>query len=87
MSSPDDYVAVLLTCGLVAVALQSSLRPGNPLLLLGYATVLFLYLPLGKLKHIVFFFAARADYGYRLGHRGVYPPTKMVSERLNVRRG
>ena len=31
-------------------------------------------LPLGKLRHMAFFFAARADLGRRLGYRGVYPP-------------
>jgi hypothetical protein len=41
-----------------------------------YAGVLFLYFPLGKLRHAVFFFVARADYGRRLGYRGVYPPAR-----------
>ena len=48
--------------------------PASGALLLGYAALIFLYLPLGKLRHAVFFFVARGDYGWRLGHRGVYPP-------------
>ena len=37
------------------------------------SSVLFFYLPLGKLRHCIFFFAARFNFGGRLGCRSVYP--------------
>jgi len=40
------------------------------------ATVLFLYLPFGKLKHTVYYFAARYHLGFFYGRRGTWPPKK-----------
>ena len=74
MSAPDDYLAAAATCGLLAVALGAALGPTGETVLLWYTGALLAYLPLGKLRHAVFFFVARADYGRRLGYRGVYPP-------------
>lgn len=81
MSAPDDYVAILVTCGLLVFVFYS--RPGfqGQIPLMVYAAMLFVYLPIGKLRHIAFFFAARADLGYRLGHRGVYPLDRLKPER------
>ena len=72
LSAPDDYLAVLATCGLAVLGTLPFPGPVSGALLLGYAALIFLYLPLGKLRHAVFFFVARGDYGWRLGHRGVY---------------
>jgi hypothetical protein len=74
MSVPDDYLSNVMTCGLLAFAALTPAEAGANTALIVYATALFVYLPLGKLRHVVFFFLARADYGRRLGHRGVYPP-------------
>ena len=74
LSAPDDYVAVLATVGLLGFATLPFPGPNSPAWLLGYAVPFFLYLPLGKLRHAVFFFVARAELGRRLGYRGVYPP-------------
>jgi len=38
-------------------------------------TTLMLYLPVGKLRHTVYFFAARYHLGYFYGRRGVWPPS------------
>jgi hypothetical protein len=78
MSSPDDYLAVLASCGLLAVTGLIALDRRVPLVALLYASLLFIYMPLGKLRHAAFFFAARADQGRRLGYRGVYPPAPQV---------
>ncbi len=72
ISAPDDYLAILATIGFELVSVCSGWWAGRPLL--AYAALFLAYLPLGKLRHAVFFFAARAEYGWRLGHRGVYPP-------------
>jgi hypothetical protein len=68
ISIPDDYVAIAVTCGLLALAWRAP-AGGLPV----YAGATCLYLPAGKLRHAVFFFAARGDLGRRLGWRGVYP--------------
>jgi hypothetical protein len=73
MSSPDDYISIILSICLCVVASMydfGRVGPGAPLIM---ATIVFIYLPFGKLKHAIFFFIARADYGYRLGYRGTYP--------------
>jgi hypothetical protein len=74
MSAPDDYIAILATCGLLAFACAFPDGVGSTALLT-YAVLFFVYLPLGKLRHAVFFFVARTDLGRRLGYRGAYPPT------------
>jgi hypothetical protein len=78
LSIPDDYLAIAATCGLLACAWR-----GSAPLRLAYAGALFLYLPLGKLRHAVFFFAARGDLGRRLGRRGVYPAPRIGRERAH----
>ena len=74
MSTPDDFLAALSTFGLLAVMVLVDAGPRGPVVALLYTALLLVYVPLGKLRHAVFFFAARADYGGRLGWRGVYPP-------------
>lgn len=76
MSSPEDYLAILATAGFLLLSLLWSAHEFVPRAGWLYMTLLFVYLPLGKLRHAVFFFAARGDYGRRLGYRGVYPPAR-----------
>lgn len=73
MSSLDDYLSILLVIDFLIAALLSEFNLVGPGALLINAAVLFFYLPLGKLKHAMFFFIARTDYGSRLGYRGTYP--------------
>jgi len=74
ISSIDDYVSVLLVIGFLVFAALEELGVVERSAFFICSAVLFFYLPLGKLRHAVFFFMARMDYGRRLGHRGVYPP-------------
>ncbi len=73
MSSPDDYISILLTLGFLLTALAHEFGILNSTIFLIYSIVLFLYFPLGKLRHAMFFFVARTDYGARMGYRGTYP--------------
>ena len=75
ISALEDHVAILATCGLLAAALLHSYASGYQMVFLVYVGLFLVFLPLGKLRHGVFFFVARGDYGRRLGYRGVYPPT------------
>ncbi len=74
MSAPDDYLANLATCALLAAAALLPPTQAGAAWLLAYATLLFIYVPLGKLRHVVFFFVARGAHAWRLGYRGTYPP-------------
>ena len=80
ISVPDDYLAVAASCGLLAAACLPLGTDGYQAVFLAYVGLLLGYLPLGKLRHAVFFFIARGDYGRRLGYRGVYPPAPVRSE-------
>lgn len=78
ISTPDDYFSNLLTTGfqlLSAFALiQDSLLPSSFI----YAGILFLYIPIGKLKHVIYFFISRLYLGLFYGKRGVWPPKKQT---------
>jgi hypothetical protein len=80
MNVPDDYIAILASCGLLALASIPTIVVGHGAALMIYTGLLLVYLPLGKLRHAVFFFVARGDYGRRLGFRGVYPPAATGAE-------
>ena len=76
LSTPDDYVAIIATCGLLAGCALVGAQARSQTAFLIYVTLFFVYLPLGKLRHAVFFFVARGDLGRRLGYRGAYPPVR-----------
>lgn len=73
VSSPDDYASNVAVTLLVASALVSLASGGSAPSLLVVATLVLLYAPLGKIRHCVFFFLARAGFGRLLGRRGVLP--------------
>ncbi len=73
LSNPDDYISnalVTLLHGFVALGLlRNSLVPA----LLVYTSVVLLYIPVGKLKHLVYFFTSRIYLAIFYGRRGVWP--------------
>lgn len=74
LSVPDDVLASLLVAGFALLAGISGFRPTLQPAFLGWAIALMLYAPLGKLRHMAFFFPARAALGAFLGRRGSFPP-------------
>ena len=80
-SSPDDYFSNVLVTGwqvLVATALLfDNLTPA----LLVWSCALFLYIPVGKLRHVVYFIPARVYLGIFYGRRGAWPVKKRQSWR------
>jgi hypothetical protein len=76
----DDYAAILITLGLLGLVGLHEFGIVNGAVLLIYAAFFFFYMPLGKLRHALFFFIARADYGRRLGYRGIYPAVRGAKE-------
>jgi hypothetical protein len=77
LSNPDDYISNLLVTFFqlltAAVLLHENWQPAYYIIV----SILLVYIPLGKLKHAVYFFAARYHLGYFYGWRGVWPPKKI----------
>ena len=74
LSNPDDYISNLLVDLFQLSTAFVLLSPGDELIYYLSATVLLLYFPLGKLRHAVYFFAARYHLGLFYGWRNVWPP-------------
>lgn len=73
LSVPDDAVANLLTTGFVALAGARLWSPALEPALLATAMLLLCYVPLGKIRHCVFFFVSRRHLGRHFGRRGTFP--------------
>lgn len=77
LSNPDDYISNLLVTVFQVLTLGTILEPpGGPLYYL-WISALLLYFPLGKLKHALYFFAARYHLGFFYGRRGVWPERRL----------
>ena len=72
LSTPDDYISNLLVTLFQLTAVLSLLTEGNTMLFLLSGGMLLLYFPLGKLKHAIYFFAARYYLGVFYGSRAVW---------------
>lgn len=74
LSSPDDYLANLLTTAVPASVLVSTLAPAAQPVLMLAGMVLLLYVPIGKIRHCFFFFTTRSAMAATFGRRGTLPP-------------
>jgi len=73
LSNPDDYISNLLVTGFQIFTLIVLLKEIYIPYYFILASLLFLYLPFGKLKHSLYFFAARYHLGFFYGWRGIWP--------------
>jgi hypothetical protein len=81
LSVPDDYISnLLVNFFLLAAALDALTGAYTPYLYLS-AIVLLLYIPLGKIRHCVFFFYARYLLGRFYGRRGTWPHPGVFEDR------
>ncbi|MCF8298395.1 MAG: hypothetical protein K9J13_12685 [Saprospiraceae bacterium] len=76
MSNADDYFSNFLIIGFQVISCLVLVMDNLLPLLFIYSSVMLLYIPLGKLKHTVYFFAARIQLGRFYGFRGVWPAAK-----------
>lgn len=74
ISAADDYVANAAVNVFIGAALLSTFSTRFDPVLLIVALALLIYLPLGKIRHCVFFFCSRYFFGAFFGRRGVLPP-------------
>jgi cation transport ATPase len=75
LSTIDDFISNLLATSFqIFTAIYFIL--GIPVEIYYYilASILLLYLPVGKLRHVVYFFAARYHLGFFYGWRNAWPP-------------
>lgn len=72
-SSPDDYFSNILVTGFHALTALALVRPAITGTVLVYAGILLVYIPLGKLRHALYFGLARYYLGIFYGRRGVWP--------------
>lgn len=82
-STPDDFISVVLVALFQCFTTLYTLFPTSNLLHILYyisCILLFLYMPLGKLRHAVYFFAARFHLGFFYGRRNVWPEKKNDSK-------
>lgn len=73
ISCPDDFASNILVDIFLAFALVSTFSEGFRTYLYSTSILLFLYIPLGKIRHCVFFFYTRILFGLFYGRRGVLP--------------
>lgn len=73
LSIPDDYISnLLVTAFHFTTGIYVAFGFGETSYFL-IAAILLLYFPIGKLKHAIYFFAARYHLGLFYGWRGVWP--------------
>lgn len=73
-SVPDDYLSNFLATLFVVLAGAALLAAGAVPAFLMAAMLLLAWTPLGKIRHCLFFFAARGHLGRHYGRRGAFPP-------------
>ena len=73
LSGPDDFVANALSTAFAAAGGAAAFVPGVSAVWLAVATAWLLYIPLGKIRHCVFFFTTRYHFGAFFGRRGTFP--------------
>ena len=79
LTNPDDYLSNGLTTLFQIATTLYLLMPTCSCAVNTYyimAAILFLYMPVGKLKHVLYFFSARYHLGFFYGWRNVWPQKK-----------
>jgi len=77
LSSPDDYFSNLMVTVFQFFTLGMLVKESFAPIYFLCVSLLLLYLPLGKLKHALYFFAARYHLGFFYGWRGIWSAKKM----------
>ncbi len=73
ISTPDDFFSNLLVDLFLLTVFWSSFSQSVNLVHFVATIALFLYIPMGKIRHCFFFFYARILMGLGFGRRGVFP--------------
>ncbi|MCK9304849.1 MAG: hypothetical protein PHP30_03710 [Bacteroidales bacterium] len=73
ISGADDYISNLLTTLFQLFSALYLIFPATGMLYFVCTALLFLWMPVGKIKHLLYFFFARYHLGYFYGWRGTWP--------------
>lgn len=77
LSNPDDYLSnLLVTLFQAMTALTCFISQLIPVYFV-ITGILLLYIPIGKLRHAIYFFSSRYHLGFFFGWRGVWPPKQI----------
>lgn len=80
LANPDDYLSNLFTtlfqCVSVAFLLTGGMSDTWLAVYYIVTSVLLVYMPMGKLKHLLYYFSARYHLGFFYGWRNTWPPKK-----------
>jgi hypothetical protein len=76
LSIPDDYISNLLVTVFQLLTAASLIWLKVLPVYFIWTGLLLLYIPVGKLRHLLYFFAARYQLGYFYGWRDSWPPKK-----------
>lgn len=73
LSLPDDHFAVWLTTLFITVAGLSVINDAFIIPMYIVSAITFIYIPLGKIRHCLYFFFSRIFFGKFFGRRAVFP--------------
>lgn len=74
ISCPDDYASNIIVSLFLISALVNTFSVYSTPLFFVIAIIMFLYIPVGKIRHCFFFVYVRILFGLFYGRRGVFPP-------------
>lgn len=80
LSIPEDYWAVALVTLFITLAGVYAWVPNTVGLFWIVSILVLIYIPCGKIAHLLYWFYIRYRFGWRYGHRGVIPKTLAVGE-------
>ena len=78
LSLPDDHFAVWWTTFFITVAGLALLNEAFTIPMYIVSAVTFIYVPLGKIRHCLYFFFSRLFFGKFFGRRAVFPHPEVV---------
>jgi hypothetical protein len=78
LSLPDDHFAVWLTTLFITVAGLAILNDMFIIPMYIVSAITFVYVPLGKIRHCLYFFFSRLFFGRFFGRRAVFPHSEGV---------
>jgi len=78
LSLPDDHFAVWLTTLFIMVAGLAVINDAFVIPMYIISAITFVYVPLGKIRHCLYFFFSRIFFGKFFGRRAVFPHPQTV---------
>ena len=78
LSLPDDHFAVWLTTLFMAITALGVVNESMRVVMYMVAGITLAYVPLGKIRHCLYFFFSRIFFGKFFGRRAVYPHPEAI---------